>query len=164
LNIHYNLFGVIILTYEELLVSAENMNLEVKEKPLQGYDGRIKGNRIAIRRDIATIKEKSCVLAEEIGHHLFNYGNIIDQSKTENRKQEMKARYWAYDKQVGLIGLINAYNAGCRNLYEMAEHLDVTENFLKDSLDSYRKKYGEYIVIDNYIIYFEPSLGIMKML
>ncbi len=60
--------------------------------------------------------------------------------------------------------IIRSYEAGCHNTYEMAEYLDVTEEFLKESLDCYRKKYGEYVEIDSYIIYFEPHLGVFKLI
>ena len=55
--------------YEALLDEACDIGLIVKEKPLQYNNGRIKGNRIAIRQDINTTTEKACVLAEELGHH-----------------------------------------------------------------------------------------------
>lgn len=153
-----------ILTYDELIETADNFNLVVREKSLRGYDGRIKGHKIAIRKDIPTLKEKSCILAEEIGHYLTTVGDILDQDKIENRKQELRARLWAYDKQIGLLGIINAYNTGCHNLFEMAEYLEITEEFLNEALESYRRKYGECAVLNNYIIYFEPSLGVMKLL
>lgn len=144
--------------YEKLLLEAESKGLVVKEKPLKYNDGRIKGNKIAIRQNINTQLEKSCVLAEELGHHYTSTGNILDQTRTENIKQELKARMWAYDRQIGLIGIIKAYKYGCRNLHEMAERLDVTEEFLKDALKSYRLKYGHYVIVDNYTVYFEPYL------
>lgn len=149
--------------YEKLLLEAESKGLVVKEKPLKYNDGRIKGNKIAIRQNINTQLEKSCVLAEELGHHYTNAGNILDQSRTENIKQELKARMWAYDRQIGLIGIIKAYKYGCRNLHEMADYLDVTEEFLKDALKSYRLKYGHYVIVDNYTVYFEPYLSVADM-
>lgn len=48
--------------YEELLTETTTNNLIVKEKDLQGRDGLIKENRIAIRTDL-TNTQKSCVLA-----------------------------------------------------------------------------------------------------
>ncbi|HHV09554.1 MAG TPA: hypothetical protein GXX75_04635 [Clostridiales bacterium] len=151
------------MTYDELINEAVILGLTVREKPFYAYNGRIKGCKIAIRKDIPTLREKACVLAEEIGHYLINSGDILDQGKTENRKQELKARLWAYDKQIGLLGIISAYNTGCRNLFEMAEHLDVTEDFLTEALESYRRKYGEYTSVDNYIVYFEPSFGVLEL-
>ena len=45
----------------------------------------------------------------------------------------------------------------------MAEYLEVTEEFLRESLDMYRSKYGVCTTLDNYIIYFEPSLTVADM-
>jgi len=53
--------------YEELLDEAYNDNLIVKEKPLEYYDGRIKGNKIAIRKTIETSAQKACVLCSDFG-------------------------------------------------------------------------------------------------
>lgn len=146
------------MTYEQLLAHSDEAGLVVKEKPLKYNDGRIKGNRIAIRQNIETQKEKACVLAEELGHHYTSSGNILDQTKVENVKQEQRARMWAYNKQIGLYGIIDAYKRGCRNIHEMADHLDVTEEFLRDALEAYRLKYGQCVNIDNYTVYFEPYL------
>lgn len=151
------------MTYEKLLDEAQSEGLIVKEKYIPGYGGRIYKNRIAIHNEIRTFSEKSCVLAEELGHHYTTVGNILDQSSVSNRKQELRARMWAYNKLIGLMGIIKSYEHGCQSYHEMAEYLDVTEEFLKDALERYRQKYGMYTVVDNYIIYFEPGLGVVKM-
>lgn len=150
------------MDYTTLLIEADNNNLITKDKPLRANDGRIKGNRIAIRADLNT-KEKKCVLAEELGHFYTSTGDIMDQSTIENRKQEQKAREWAFNKLIGLCGLLNAYKAGCQNIHEVAEYLDITEEFLSEALTCYRRKYGSYVSIDNYIIYFEPHLGVLDL-
>lgn len=149
------------MNYETLLEEADSQYLVVKEKPLRAHNGRIKGNRIAIKNDIPTT-QKACVLAEELGHHYTTVGNILDQSKTENRKQERRARLWAYKRAFDLVDLVSAYKHGCRNRYEIAEYLEVTEQFLQEALDTYKEKYGSYTKIDRYIVYFEP-LGILEM-
>ena len=150
------------MLYENLLMEADMVNLIVKEKPLINNDGLISGNRIAIRKNIQTTTEKACVLAEELGHHYTTVGNILDQKKVANAKQELHARTWAYNECVGLIGIVKAFEAGCKSLYEMADYLDVTEDFLKDALESYRRKYGVCTEIDNYIIFFEPWISVMR--
>lgn len=70
---------------------------------------------------------------------------------------------WGYDRLIGLTGIIQTYKKGCRNLAEMAEELDVTEEYFLEAIKAYRNKYGIYVTIDNYIIYFEPSLAVMEM-
>lgn len=146
------------MDYTDLLIEADACSLITKEKPLRANDARIKGNRIAIRSDISFIQKK-CVLAEELGHYYTSSGNIIDQSDTTNRKQEYRARYWAYNRLVNLHDIISAYNAGCRTFYEMSDYLDVTEEFFCEAMESYRAKYGICKTVGKYMICFEP-LGI----
>ena len=150
------------MTYEELLSQASSENLLVKEVPLLGSDGRIYNNRIAIRKDIPTLKQKSCVLAEELGHYYTGVGNILEQNSITNIKQERYGRIWAYNHQIGLMGILQSYLANCRTLYDMAEYLEVTEEFLIDALQYYKSKYGTFTEIDNYIIYFEPVIGVFE--
>ena len=147
-----------------LLDQAESRGLSVKEKPLQYNDGRIRGNRILIRSTIETRCQKAAVLCEEIGHYETAVGNILDQSITANRKQELRGRIWAYNRLNGLTGIIRAYKMGCRNRYEVAECLDVPEDTLQEALNYYHARYGVCTQVDNYVIYFEPALGVMELL
>lgn len=158
-------------TYEVLLQEASNTSIHVYENyDLNGdCDSATKlcgiyidGN-IALDKSLKSCAEKSCVLAEEIGHHKTSFGNILDQVDVGNQRQELRARMWAYDRQIGLLGIIRCFEAGCRSLTEMAEFLDVTEEFLKEALERYRQKYGICTSIDQYIIYFEPRITIMKI-
>ena len=151
------------MTYEQLLIETDHEGLLTKEKPLIANNGRIKGNRIAIREDMTQI-EKGCILAEELGHYYTTVGDILDQNTVQSRKQELRARTWAYNRLIGLNGIISAYKNGCRNANEIAEHLDITEEFLIDAITCYRNKYGTYTVVDNYVIYFEPSLGVFELI
>lgn len=150
--------------YEMLLDQAESSGLSVQEKPLQYNDGRIRGNRILIRSTIETRCQKAAVLCEEIGHYETAAGNILDQSVTANRKQELRGRIWAYNRLIGLTGIIRAYKMGCRNRYEIAECLDVPEETLQEALNYYHARYGVCTQVDNYVIYFEPALGVMELI
>ena len=128
---------------------------------------KIKGlyldKHIAISKDISTDTEKACILAEELGHHYTATGNILDQSTVENRKQEMRGRIVAYNKLVGLRGIVDAYLHHCQSISESAEYLEVTEEFLIDSLNYYRNKYGVYTKLDNYVIVFEPNIAVLEL-
>ena len=107
---------------------------------------------------------KKCVLAEELGHYHTTTDCILNQQDISNRKQERRARIWAYDRLISLSGIVKAYKHGCSNLYEMADYLEVTEGFLRDALERYRQKYGIYTTIGHHIIYFEPQLTVVEML
>lgn len=151
------------MKYETLLNDAGAENLTVKEFPLRANKGRIKGARIAIRQDLLET-EKACVLAEELGHYYTTAGRILELHSVEDEKQELKARLWAYNKMIGLQGIVAAYKHGCTSLHDTAEFLEVTEEFLSEALERYRSKYGCYVRLDNYVIYFEPALGVLEMI
>lgn len=149
------------MKYDALLDEANAEGISIKERPFKTYDGRIKGKDIYLRKDMNTT-EKACVLAEEMGHHYTTVGNILDMESIQNRKQERQARLWGYNKLIGLTGLIEAYEQGCQNSHEIAEFLEVTEEFLFFCVETYREKYGEYTEKGNYIIYFIPRLAVLK--
>ena len=153
--------------YEMLLDSAEKEDVTVEETT--HFSGtRIKGlycdRHIAINKDIETEAEKACVLAEELGHHYTAVGDILDQTSAANRKQEMRGRILAYNRLVGLRGIIDAYNHHCQGTAEAAEYLGVTEEFLNDTLTYYKNKYGMYATVDNYAIIFEPSIAVIELI
>lgn len=151
--------------YEKLLDEAYKNNIDVMEYDFDSE--RIKGlycdGVIALNRNMDTSAEKSCILAEELGHHHTSFGNIIDMQDIQNIKQERQSRIWAYDSQIGLLGLIRAYKHHCQSRYEVAEYLDVTEEFLCDALEYYKSRYGEFATIDHYIIRFIPTLSIAEL-
>lgn len=152
------------MTYDELLIEAEKDGLTVKEMPLQSASGRCSGKRIAIRQDIPTLTEKADVLAEEMGHYNTTVGRIVDLDTVEQRKQERRARLWGYNKRIGLMGIVSAYKAQCASLYEISDHLGVSEESLTEALEYYRQIYGRGTIIDNYFVQFEPYLTVYEYL
>lgn len=151
--------------YEELLHEATSGGVSVDED--YSFKGCLSGlyidGNIALFNQLQTTPEKTCVLAEELGHHYTSVGCILDQADSQNRKQERQARFWAYNKQIGLRGLIRAYENGCRSRHEIAEYLEVTEEFLQDAIDCYRDKYGMCTSVGDYYIMFIPNLAVGKI-
>lgn len=150
--------------YEELLNKCEENNIVVVEKCFKSKaKGLWKDNKIGISKKIVTNVEKKCVLAEEIGHFKTTTGDITDQTKIENRKQELKARRYSYKLLVEPIDFIYAFKHGVKNRYELAEFLEVTESVLEEIIIDFKKKYGIGHKIDNYYLALEPTLGIYRM-
>ncbi|MGG1643005.1 ImmA/IrrE family metallo-endopeptidase [Paenibacillus sp. NRS-1782] len=151
------------MVYESLVSEAEAKSIEVYEVDLKGnLLGLYRDNIVWVKKSITTNTEKACVLAEEIGHHELTVGNIIDQTDVRNRKQELLARQWAYNRLIPLTSIIQAYYAKMKNRYEIATYLGVTEPFLQATLNRYKDKYGLFTVINHHIIYFDP-LGVVRM-
>ncbi len=154
------------MKYENLLEEADINNLYVIENAnfKSQAEGLINGNVIGINRKMRSSRKRACVLAEELGHFYTSTGDILNQAEVQNRKQELHARSWAYNRLIGLRGIIDCYKSGYKTLYEMAEHLEVTEEFLSEALSDYRRKYGLCKKFDNYVIYFEPSLSVFELI
>lgn len=153
--------------YEMLLREAEQLNLIVNDEVDLGY--QVKGlyvekkncNLILLSKKIESSNLKRCVLAEELGHYHTSQGNILDQSKVNNRKQEKRARAWAYESLVSFNILIEAYQNRVNTRYDLAEYIGVTELFLEDAIKYYNQKHGSFVKIDRFTIFFDP-LGVME--
>ncbi len=151
----------------------ENLEQEAFDNDVNVYnydlgDDELKGlyldGNIALSDKLYNTAERSCVLAEELGHHHTTVGNILDLNQPGNRKQERQARVWAYNRQIGLNGLIRAYEHGCTNRHEIAEYLEVTVEFLQEAIICYQDKYGIGQKCGKYYIMFIPSLQILKII
>ncbi len=147
------------MTYEELIIDSEIEDiyeLDMKTKGLYA-DGII-----GISKCIDTTTEKACILAEEIGHYHTTHGDILDQTNLSNRKQELRARAWAHEKMIPLSAIVEAHKAKCHGQTELAEYFDVTEEFLLETIEYYKRKLGLFYRIDKtYIIAFEP-FGVLE--
>lgn len=144
----------------EALISEYEEEVEIIEMDIT-VKGLYADNFIAINKRIETKTEKACILAEEIGHHETSYGDILDQTNECNIKQEKRAMKWAFDELIKMDGIIAAYNAGCRNRFELAEYLGVPEYFLEEAIKHCKEKYGLFYRTDDHVICFDP-LGVMK--
>ena len=142
-------------TYEELQDEACNDGIEIIDNyafKSERISGLYCDSTIALSKNLKRTTEKKCVLAEELGHHYTAVGDIID-----------RGRIVAYNKLVGLRGIVDAYLHHCQSISESAEYLEVTEEFLTDSLTYYRNKYGVYTKLDNYVIVFEPNIAVLEL-
>lgn len=128
----------------ELLLDEIQSELPVIEGSLlekTGRQGLYRSGRIYIEKTLPTSKKRE-ILAEEYGHFKTSVGNILDQKKHDNRKQELQARNVSYESTVSLEKLIECSEANLSNHYECAEFLNVSVETLKDALAYYQQKYG----------------------
>ena len=119
--------------YEELIGEYEQLIIE--ERPMEN-EGLYADGCVWINKDMSANK-KVCILAEEIGHYETTSGAILDQTNTGNRKQELIARKWAYEKLIPVEAIQTAIDNGYTEIWNIAEFLEVDEAFLKDALQYY---------------------------
>ncbi|UUZ80681.1 ImmA/IrrE family metallo-endopeptidase [Paenibacillus sp. P26] len=151
------------MLYDILLNEATHLGVDVYEMPMSPRNkGLYSNNVIWINKYLATRAEKACALAEEIGHHKKTVGTILDQSKIENRQQELRARSWGYERVFTLSKIVQAHKAGIRNRHELADYLGIAEEYLDEALKRFQDKYGLYVAVGKYTICFDP-LGVLEM-
>jgi Zn-dependent peptidase ImmA (M78 family) len=149
----------------ELLNEAYSQKVQVVEHQFQTK--RLRGlytdGVITINSSVSnTTADRTCIVAEELGHHFTTVGNILDQSSIQNRKQERRARQWAYYRLVPISKIVQAYQSGVRSRHELAEYLHITEEFLEAAIQRYREIYELCTVYDRFVIYFDP-LAVVEM-
>ena len=145
--------------YEILVNYADQLGLEVIEKEFKSSaKGLCKGKKIGISKSLESAVEKRCVLAEEMAHSFYTVGDILDTRNPDAYKQEMLARSAAFEYLVPLGSLVEAYFSCRHNLSEIPEYLEVTWDFLRDTLTYYSRKYGGMRRHGKYIIYFSPLI------
>ena len=149
--------------FEQLEEEAYTEGVDVIDYAFENpkLKGLYMDNTVALNKSLKTTAERNCILAEEMGHHYTSYGNITDQKDVRNRKQEHKARVWAYRKLLQPTDLIRAFENKCINRYEIAEYLDVTEEFLDETINYFKTQYPNGYMVDNYYIQFIPNLQIL---
>ena len=120
--------------YEEFLADYDNQLL-IEERNLIN-DGLYCDGVIWINRNL-TSAEKLAVAAEEIGHYATSSGDILDQKDILSQRQELQARRWGYRKIAPPERIRSAIDDGYTTISDVAEYLDVDEQFLVSALTYY---------------------------
>lgn len=146
--------------YEQWLQRADDLGLCVIENvPFESNAmGLVCGDCIGLNKNLETIAEKACVLAEEVIHSQVNVGNILDQRIPENAKQERKARKILHHHLVDLNTIIRLLKEGYKNMDEIAEKMGITEALLTEAICGYKEEYGISITIGDDVLFFEPTV------
>lgn len=141
--------------YEELLI--EHDYIEVKETDVMPSDlhGLWLNDLILINSNLSETR-KAEVLFEELAHHKLTYGNILDQSKWINRKFENYARRHGYEAALPIRIIVEAHHYGVSNLYELAQYVQLSEEYIVEILKHYKNKYGIGTHFGEYLITFDP--------
>lgn len=141
---------------EELM--AQYSELKYKFEPLmpEHQDGLIIGDTIYLRPGQSLI-ELTATVAEEIAHYLTSVGDISDLDDSENQKQERKAKDISAVMLVSPLDIIDCFEAGCVNVWECAEHLQVSEITFRDAIRWYARKWSGIKTENNYTLLFQAN-------
>lgn len=145
---------------ENLYRIIDDQKITLIEDDLSQLDPLLKGlyfdNIILLHKNIDTSAERTCVIAEEVGHYFTTVGDILDKTELHKAKEEEKARRWATNELIDPTMFIDAFKAGVSNRWELSHFLGLTEEFIEEALVYFKKLYGERITISEYTIHFDP--------
>lgn len=151
-----------MITYEDLLEEVSSRGIIINEKAElpKDYEGFYieteNYNVILLGQGLDTTLKKKQVLGEELGHFYTTVGDITDQSNPHNRKQELRARKWGYERVVPIAALIKGLRYPCTTFSELADYLSVDESYLAEAITYYQIKYGEVYETGRYRMFFNP--------
>ncbi|KAB2275182.1 ImmA/IrrE family metallo-endopeptidase [Staphylococcus epidermidis] len=141
--------------YEELCIKNDWIEIEETNRLPKFQPGLYINGKIFINSNLSETR-KTEILYEELAHHKLTYGNILDQSKDINRKFENYARRHGYEAALPLRIIVEAHNYGVSNLYELAEYVQLSEEYIAEILKHYKNKYGIGTHYGEYLITFDP--------
>ncbi|UXU83337.1 ImmA/IrrE family metallo-endopeptidase [Mammaliicoccus sciuri] len=141
--------------YEETLIQHDYIEVREANVLPDDLDGVWLGDLILIKRNLPE-KKKVEVLFEELAHHKLTYGDITNQKQFNNRKFENYARRYSYEKSMPLSGIVQAFEQGVHNLYELANFFEISEGHVLDCIEHYKAKYGLSTYHKGYVIKFDP--------
>ena len=141
---------------------ADNDGITVLE---HNFIGNTKGiycdGVVVLNKNCSTI-EKCCTLAEELGHHHTASANIIELDTLDKKKQEILGHRWGIEKLLPLSYVVDAVIDGYSNLAELAEHLEVTPEYLQEAIVYYGQKHGSGMEYRGHLIYFNDESMIVS--
>lgn len=146
-------------TLESLEQAARDQNIALitHHLPVKGfYYASEDFAAIALSAKLETACERCTILAHELGHYHTHPPDLFLVSESARDKYEHMADVWAAKTLLPVRKLIAAWQRGIRNVWDLAEYLDVTPDFINKSIDILEEQYGEYIYLGDVCLYFRP--------
>lgn len=131
-----------ILTHEkQMLDYAEEKHIEISDFDLPKCKACSlfisNAYYIGLDKQLSHIQRKDALM-HELGHcETDSFYTELTGINTVSR-MEARANRWAYSHFARPEDIVAAINAGCRMLYEFAEHFDITERFMQGVFDYYK--------------------------
>ena len=118
-------------------LAAEN-NIQIDHRRIKTMIAFSIPGSIAIDlSQLQTLAETKVCLSHELGHEFQNaFYNIRNTFETRER-QEARANRWAVHNLLPVSDLNRAVKSGITEIWELAEHFEVTEDFIREALRLY---------------------------
>lgn len=151
------------MNYQNMLIIAAQSGFEVIEHDFKGLRKAYRiDNTIILNKNILD-SEKLFILREEIANINPNAGYILNKECKLPSRFENLCKKIIYENLVPISKLLEAYEQGHRQQYEVSKYLNVTEEVIINSINHHKKIHGMKCTQFGYLISFEPNLQIIKL-
>ena len=103
------------------------------------------GEDLAIFLDIAaigTLRELKGVCLHELGHAATGALHRLSSPFETVERSEYRANRWAAQQFLSVGAFYEAFDAGCRDLWELAEYFDLPEQDIQNALSYWTERRG----------------------
>jgi len=130
--------------FEELENEASILGIEVMDThiPIPEMNAaylNLSGVERIFLRNSGTVRERAGWIAEELGHHHTSQNQVLRYRCVDDWRAEARARRWAHMRLLTPDAIYTAAR-NTDDIYEIAEALDVSEEFLRESIDDFQSK------------------------
>jgi hypothetical protein len=128
--------------FEELEDEASILGIEVIDTdiPIPEMNAaylNLSGVERIFLRNSGTVRERACWIAEELGHHHTGQKQVLRYRSIDDWRAEVRARRWAHMRLLTPDAIYTAAR-NTDDMFEIAEALDVSEEFLRESIDDFQ--------------------------
>ena len=93
-------------------------------------------------RAIGTLRELKGVCLHELGHAATGALHKLSSPFETIERSEYRANRWAAQQFLSVEAFYEAFDAGCRDLWELAEYFDLPERDIKNALSYWTERKG----------------------
>lgn len=93
-------------------------------------------------RAISTLRELKGVCLHELGHAATGALHKLSSPFETVERSEYRANRWAAQQFLSVEAFYEAFDAGCRDLWELAEYFDLPEQDIKKALSYWTERKG----------------------
>ena len=124
---------------EASLLGIEVIDTDIPVNELNAAYLNLAGVERIFLRNGGTIREKACWIAEELGHHHTGQNQVLRYHSVDDWRAEARARRWAHMRLL-TPDAIRTVARNTDDIFEIADALEVSVEFLKESIDDFQAK------------------------
>lgn len=142
---------------EKLIVKIEHdSNVKIEHCDLSKYD--LNGICFSDNNEDTIFLHNKLSEQEAVYTIAHEYGHVKTGLTGHTERDEYRADKFATNLLISVETLIKALKQGVSNNHQLAEYLNVSEQYIPRMLEFLKAQYGTYVEHKQYVLHFQPLL------